>query len=171
MFTSIALGVALGDLAFSIAGPFGARRARTRRRRAAWLAATWASRRALPWSIAAASVTAATLAWRTEVNLSLTATLGGTAVLGVRLTVQAGRLEARGRRTVAVVLARLAGQVAFVGATAFALAGALAHPVPACFLALGGWVALLAGLSGKPRPAGALALALCATGLVSLVLL
>jgi hypothetical protein len=170
MFASIALGIALTDLAFAIAGPFGARRASTRRRRVAWLAATWASRRALPWSIPFAGVTAV-LAWHPDVQLSLTAFLAGTTVVGVRLLVQAGRLEARGRRPVALVLARLAGQIAFVAAAAFALAGALAHPVPACSLALGGWIALLAGLSGKPRPAGALALALCATGLASLLVL
>jgi len=175
---AIAAGIALGDVAIAILGPRRARRATrrrppSRRRRAAWLAATAACRRALPWTVVGAGATAA-LSWGMGAAMpaaaaAVAAIAAGAGAVGGLLLLVAGRIESRGSRSTGRALARLAGQIAFFGAAVFALVDGASHVVSACLVALGGSAALLAGLAGKPRPSGALALVLCGAGLVSLV--
>ena len=84
--------------------------------------------------------------------------------LGCGLLLRAGRLEAEGR----LVEARRVGrQGGFLGAIGSLLAAAGAgRPAPAVLLLASGFAALLAGLSGKPRPTGWAAFALLVTGAV-----
>src|SRR5262245_43605691 len=93
--------------------------------------------------------------------------------MGCALVVRAGRLEAAGELEQARRGARSGGFVAALGSLV-AAAGAVALPPAAghertiaaiCLLASGA-AALLAGLSGKPRPTGWAALALLAAGVV-----
>lgn len=92
---------------------------------------------------------------------------------GCGMVVQAGRLEAEGRLVEARRVARNGGFLAALGAlVAAAGAGALpeAAGVPrgavAGLMLASGFAALLAGLSGKPRPTGWAAAALMVAGAV-----
>ena len=91
---------------------------------------------------------------------------------GCAMVLRAGRIEAGGGLVAARAGARRGGFLAAVGALASA-AGAAALPgaAPARLLAAGlmlasGLAALLAGLSGKPRPTGWAAAALLLAGAV-----
>lgn len=91
--------------------------------------------------------------------------------MGCGLVVSAGRREADGGLVEAKRLARRGGWLATLGSLVAGV-GALALPeaagswrfVAAGLLLAAGFAALLAGLSGKPRPTGWLALALLAGG-------
>lgn len=78
---------------------------------------------------------------------------------GIYLVLHAGRLESKGRRRAARGEARAGGKIAFWGATAAFAAGGGASPGLVA-LVVAGWLALLAGLAGKPRPTGQFAAAL-----------
>jgi len=93
--------------------------------------------------------------------------------MGCGLVLRAGRLEAAGELEQSRRGARAGGFVAALGSLV-AAAGAASLPAAsgrergiaaACFLASGA-AALLAGLSGKPRPTGWAAAALAAAGVV-----
>jgi hypothetical protein len=93
--------------------------------------------------------------------------------MGCGLVLRAGRLEAageleqsrRGARS-GGFLAALGALVAAAGAASLETASGPERGIAAvCFLASGG-AALLAGLSGKPRPTGWVAAALAAAGVV-----
>ena len=91
--------------------------------------------------------------------------------MGCGLVVRAGRLEAAGSLIEARRLARRGGWLSALGSLV-ASVGALALPdaagagrfVAAGLLLTAGFAALLAGLSGKPRPTGWAALGLLAAG-------
>src|SRR5262245_22605973 len=93
--------------------------------------------------------------------------------MGCALIVRAGRLEAEGRLLEARRGARRGGFIAALGSI---LAAAAAAGLPegegpvrgivAGMLLASGLAALLAGLSGKPRPTGWAALGLLAAGIV-----
>ena len=93
--------------------------------------------------------------------------------MGCGLVVRAGRLEAGGALVEARRLARRGGWLSALGALVAAV-GALALPdeagprrlVAAGLLLASGFAALLAGLSGKPRPTGWAALGLLLAGAV-----
>jgi len=163
LLSSAATGSALGALALALLGPARARSAGSRRRRAAWLAATRSCRRAFPlWLL---------LAIGTGLGANLLATVAGPGAIGAQLLLRACRIEARGRIGTGRALARLGGQILFFGAAAVAVLGGPAHVVAALVVALGGSAALLAGLAGKPRPSGPVAVALYGLGVVSLLVL
>lgn len=166
---SVAAGLTIGHVALALSGPTLARRARSRRRRAAWLAATRTCRRALPfWLLLAIGVLGA---WSNGAGApDLLATVAGAGATGAQLLLVAGRIEARGRIGTGCALARLGGQVLFAGAAAFVLLGGFSHLVAALAVGLGGIAALLAGLAGKPRPSGPIVIGLYALGLVALAL-
>jgi hypothetical protein len=93
--------------------------------------------------------------------------------MGCGLVLRAGRLEAAGQLTESRRGARSGGFLAAIGSLV-AAAGAASLPgaggnerwiAAVCFLASGA-AALLAGLSGKPRPTGWAAAALAAAGVV-----
>jgi hypothetical protein len=97
--------------------------------------------------------------------------------LGCVGLLRAGLLEARGLLEGARTASRSAGFVT-IAAGATAAVAALVPPgppfpsrlaVPALALAAG-WIALLAGLAGKPRPSGNAAAALVAGALIALCL-
>lgn len=89
--------------------------------------------------------------------------------MGCGMVVSAGRMEAEGRLEEAKRRVRQGG---FLGAAGSLLAavGAAALPtrsgVVAVLMLAAGFAALLAGLSGKPRPTGWAALALLVAGVV-----
>jgi hypothetical protein len=91
--------------------------------------------------------------------------------MGCGMVVRAGRLEAGGELVAAKRTARQGGWVALFGSLVAAV-GALALPDEAgtgrffsgVLLFTSGFAALLAGLSGKPRPTGWAALALLVAG-------
>jgi hypothetical protein len=91
--------------------------------------------------------------------------------MGCGLVVRAGRLEAGGALIEAKRLARRGGWLSLLGSLVAAV-GALALPdaagagrfAAAGLLLAAGFAALLAGLSGKPRPTGWAALGLLAAG-------
>jgi len=89
--------------------------------------------------------------------------------MGCGMVVGAGRMEAEGRLEEAKRRARQGGFLAAVGSL-LAAVGALALPtrsaVVAVLMLASGFAALLAGLSGKPRPTGWAALALLVAGIV-----
>jgi hypothetical protein len=93
--------------------------------------------------------------------------------MGSGMIVQAGRLEANGSLVQAKRTARNGGFLAALGALA-AAAGAgvlpatagMARGVVAGLMLASGFSALLAGLSGKPRPTGWAAVALLVVGAV-----
>jgi hypothetical protein len=93
--------------------------------------------------------------------------------MGCGMVVRAGRLESDGRLFEARRGARNGGFLAALGSL-LAAAGALGLPanggasrgVVAGLMLASGFAALLAGLSGKPRPTGWAALALLASGVV-----
>ena len=97
--------------------------------------------------------------------------------LGCAGLLRAGLLEARGLLEEAATAARGAGFVT-IAAGAIAAVAALLPPGPpfpsrlaAPVLALAaGWIALLAGLAGKPRPSGGTAAVLVAGALIALCL-
>ena len=84
--------------------------------------------------------------------------------MGCGMILRAGRLEAEGRLVEARRGARHGGFLAALGSLV-AAAGAPRALVAALLLA-SGFAALLAGLSGKPRPTGWAALALLVAGVV-----
>jgi hypothetical protein len=84
--------------------------------------------------------------------------------LGCGLLLRAGRLEAAGQL---IEARRVARQGGFLGALGSLVAAAGAPQLaPAMLLLASGFAALLAGLSGKPRPTGWAAVALLITGAV-----
>ena len=89
--------------------------------------------------------------------------------MGCGLILRAGRLEAEGRLVEARRGARQGGFLAALGAL-FGAASAFALPARqgavAGILLASGFAALLAGLSGKPRPTGWAALGLLIAGVV-----
>ena len=93
--------------------------------------------------------------------------------LGCGMIVRAGRIEAEGRLVEARRGARLGGFLAALGSL-LAAAGAVELPaergaargVVAALMLASGFAALLAGLSGKPRPTGWAALLLLVAALV-----
>jgi hypothetical protein len=89
--------------------------------------------------------------------------------MGCGMVVNAGRMEAEGRLEEARRRARQGGFLAVLGSI-FAAASAAALPAGrgpvAALLGASGFAALLAGLSGKPRPTGWAALALVAAAVV-----
>lgn len=93
--------------------------------------------------------------------------------MGCGMVLRAGRLEAAGRLVEARRGARHGGFLAAIGSL-LAAAGAGALPAEAgasrglvaALMLASGFTALLAGLSGKPRPTGWAALALLAGGVV-----
>jgi len=88
--------------------------------------------------------------------------------MGCGLLLRAGRLEAKGSLVEAKRVARQGG---FLGAIGSLLAAAFAPKAAVAVLLLAsGFAALLAGLSGKPRPTGWAALALLgAAAVVALI--
>lgn len=109
--------------------------------------------------------------------------------IGIAALLAAGRREARGSRVTSRAVARVGGRIAFLSAAAcvvllaaglFALSAAerdalLTRGVGPAFalmagsiaLGLAGFVALLAGLAGKPRPSAGFAAALYVTSLAA----
>jgi len=94
-------------------------------------------------------------------------------VMGCGMVLRAGRLEAEGRLVEARrgarqggFLAALGSLLAAVGAAALPVAGGASRGLAAALLLSSGFAALLAGLSGKPRPTGWAALALLVGGIV-----
>jgi hypothetical protein len=89
--------------------------------------------------------------------------------MGCGMVVSAGRMEAEGRLEAARRRARQGGFLAALGSL-LAAVGAAALPaqggVVAALMLASGFAALLAGLSGKPRPTGWAALALLLAGIV-----
>jgi hypothetical protein len=92
---------------------------------------------------------------------------------GCGMVVQAGRLEAEGRLVEAKRVARnggflaaLGSLVAAVGAAALPASAGVSRGIVAGLMLAAGFAALLAGLSGKPRPTGWAAAALLAAGAV-----
>lgn len=93
--------------------------------------------------------------------------------MGCAFVLRAGRLEAAGRIVEARRGARQGGFLAALGSILGA-AGAAALPSTAghrpglvvALILMSGFAALLAGLSGKPRPTGWVALALLVAGIV-----
>lgn len=93
--------------------------------------------------------------------------------MGCGMVLRAGRLEAEGRLVEARRAARGGGFVAAIGSL-LAAAGAAGLPaergasrgVVAALMLASGFAALLAGLSGKPRPTGWAALLLLAGGVI-----
>ena len=93
--------------------------------------------------------------------------------MGCGMVLRAGRLEAEGRLVEARRGARHGGFLAALGSL-LAAAGAAALPagsgalrgLVAALMLASGFAALLAGLSGKPRPTGWAALALLVGGIV-----
>jgi hypothetical protein len=76
---------------------------------------------------------------------------------GCLLLLKAGRDYTGGRLDTARRRARRGGFLMCAGDAALALAAALVTPTGAALAAAAGFTALLAGLSGKPRPSGELA--------------
>jgi len=177
LVSSVATGCVVGAITLTLFGQRRAQRARSRRRRAAWLAATLSCRRALPYWLLLA-VGAGLVAWSAVPRESLrlivpglfTAIVGAGAI-GAQILLAAGRIEAEGRVATARALARLSGQTLFVAAAAFVVLAGLAHVVASLVVAFGGVTALLAGLAGKPRPSGAVAVLLAGLGLLSVLVL
>jgi len=98
--------------------------------------------------------------------------------MGCGMVVRAGRLEAQGKLVEAKRGARLGGFLAALGSLLAAVAaaglpaGSGQGPGVVAALMLGsGFMALLAGLAGKPRPTGWAALTLLAGGIVVALLL
>ena len=89
--------------------------------------------------------------------------------MGCGMVFGAGRLEAEGKLVEAKRRARQGGFLAAVGSL-LAAVGAAALPalsgIVAVLMLASGFAALLAGLSGKPRPTGWAALALLVSGIV-----
>ena len=88
---------------------------------------------------------------------------------GVGMVLSAGRLEARGSLVEARRTARRGGWIAVVGAPVGAVGAGLLTKygaIVAISLLASGFAALLAGLSGKPRPTGWAAAALFLVGVV-----
>jgi len=93
--------------------------------------------------------------------------------LGCGMLLRAGRLEAEGRLVEARRGARQGGYLAALGSLLAAAGAALLPPergaervVVAALMLASGFTALLAGLSGKPRPTGWGALLLLLAGVV-----
>jgi hypothetical protein len=89
--------------------------------------------------------------------------------MGCGMVVGAGRMEAEGRLEEAKRRARHGGFLAALGSL-LAAVGAAGLPtqrgIVASLLLASGFAALLAGLSGKPRPTGWAALSLLVAGIV-----
>lgn len=93
--------------------------------------------------------------------------------LGCGMVVRAGRLEAEGRLLEARrgarhggFLAALGSLLAATGAAGLPATGGASAGLVAGLMLASGFAALLAGLSGKPRPTGWAALALLVSGIV-----
>jgi hypothetical protein len=93
--------------------------------------------------------------------------------LGCGMVIRAGRLEAEGRLVEARrgarhggFLAALGSLLAAAGAAGLPADGGASRGVVAALMLASGFTALLAGLSGKPRPTGWAALLLLAAGVV-----
>jgi hypothetical protein len=93
--------------------------------------------------------------------------------MGCGMIVRAGRLEAEGRLVEARrgtrqggLLAAIGSLLAATGAAALPAAALAARGTVAGLMLASGLAALLAGLSGKPRPTGWAALLLLAAGVV-----
>ena len=93
--------------------------------------------------------------------------------MGCGVVVRAGRLEAAGQLVEARRAARNGGFLAALGsllsataAVALPDAAGYARGVVAALMLLSGFAALLAGLSGKPRPTGWAALVLLVVGVI-----
>lgn len=168
-----------------------------RRRRAAWSGAGRALVRTVPAAVlllAAASTLmvagpppagAPLRVWVTPLPFTLA---GALAAAGCWLVLDAGRREARGRWRQARRRARFGGAAVLFGVVAQLIAvwsdllfrvdfrrAALVGPTPALYLALAmlslgvsAFVGLVAGLAGKPRPAGQVAALLYLLGLAGL---
>jgi hypothetical protein len=163
----ITIGIAIGDLGIAIVGPNCARRAATRRRRVAWLAATRACRHALPWSVPVA-IAAGLLFWAIDGLPAGLEIAAGVGIVAAHLMLVAGQVEARGSGATGRALARLAGQALFAASVVVAVFDGASHPRAISVIFVGGAVALLAGLSAKPRPSGTIAIALFVAGLGAL---
>jgi hypothetical protein len=93
--------------------------------------------------------------------------------LGCGMVVRAGRLEADGRLVEARrgarhggFLAALGSLLAAAGAAGLPAEGGVSRGVVAALMLASGFAALLAGLSGKPRPTGWGALLLLVAGVI-----
>jgi hypothetical protein len=84
--------------------------------------------------------------------------------MGSGMILRAGRLEANGSLVEARRAARNGGFLAALGA--LAAAAGIARGVVAGLMLASGFAALLAGLSGKPRPTGWAVMALLLAGVV-----
>jgi hypothetical protein len=186
----IQLGVALalGAAVFAVGGCLASRalgRGGRRRRLVSWIEAGRAGRSLLPVAFAIA-VVGALLSWagglepgraRWPSHAAFLA-VGAVPAASAWLLLRAGRLERRGRVRVARRLARLGGELMFVGCLALLILmwidllfrpgfrvavvrddARAALELVAAMLGLGiaGFVAVLGGLAGKPRPAGMVA--------------
>jgi hypothetical protein len=117
---------------------------------------------------------AVTLAWPGGFSLA-----GAISTSGCYLIWRAGRLESRGRRRIARRLGRLAGGailtgvavlVALIAGSAAPASGSAASSLAAgILLGATGFAAVLAGLSGKPRPGGQVAVLLYLAAVALLV--
>jgi hypothetical protein len=172
----------LGAVTFALgAGITAARRAR-RHTRVVWWAAARSMRIAAPVAgaaaigIAAAAPSSATV-WPAPVGFLVS---GALPTAGAWVLLASGRLEAAGRLSRSRRLARFGGlamcaggllQLAFLVLTMEPRAGAFSPVIGASFLALAGsgCVALLTGLSGKPRPSGWFAVALYVGGILGAI--
>ncbi len=162
MLLSVALQLLLGTAVFSAAGSL-----LVRRRRPAWLRAARELRRAAPFALLALvlSILASPLHAKTPA-LPFSAA-GAISTSGCYLVWRAGRLESRGRRRPARSLGRLAGGAILIGAASLVLLLVRSMPpaspsslVAGLLLGMTGFAGVLAGLSGKPRPVGWLAIVL-----------
>jgi hypothetical protein len=93
------------------------------------------------------------------------------AATGFLLILLAGRREARGRLRESRGLVRLGGWPALAGSFSLALLGGIAEAqaiYSALLFCFSGFAALLAGLSGKPRPTGQIGAILFLAGLLVL---
>ncbi len=154
----------------------------TRRERATWFRAARAMLRLTPAAVALFLAGAAWVLWSDQAlpDFGLVWWVGATIPLtvGMRWMLRAGGLQARARTVPCRLLARQAG---FFSATGALLGlGALFtvpaiepaawfRPVIAILLLLVGGSSLLGGLSGKPRPAGAIGTLLWLSGWVVVI--
>jgi hypothetical protein len=175
----VQLAVGCGIVAFRAAA---VTRGATRRKRARWSrAARLSAPLVLPATLLAICGVAAFGGWPAP-SVTLLALAGAPAAAGAALLLISGRLEGRGRWHMARLVTRAGGQLAgwgcaaaiasLVGVTALGLAAPsrLGMGVAAVAWSAAGTVALLTGLSAKPRPGGGFAALTYAAGWLALTL-
>jgi hypothetical protein len=131
--------------------------------------------------------TGAARIWVTPLPFALT---GGLAAVGCFLVIHAGHREARGRWRESRLQARLGGKAVFLGilfqlvvvwygllfdvpfrrATLDNSGPAMSLAISMLALGVAGFIAIVSGMAGKPRPAGQIAGALYLLGLIGLAL-